>query len=379
MAGMSSKQRLKTALEHKEPDMIPIDFGGAHTSLHDYAHRALKKYYKLDGPEAPIQEILQQIVFPDERILDLFGADVKGVYPRAASNWKLKIDPVKDEWTDEWGTVYVRPKGGFFYDIKKHVMADFTIEDLKKYEFPDPYDVSRKKNLRQEIQKIREGTDKAVIIFNYTWGLWESLWLFRGFEQAYIDIVAEKKFVAYFWDKLLWWMKAFWENLLEDIGDEIDVLQLGDDLGTQRGPVFNPIMYKEMLKPLHKDLISFIKERTNAKIYFHSCGDISWAIDDFIECGIDIINPVQVGADNMESKVLKKNFGDRISFWGGGCDTKVLLSGSAEDVREEVKRRINDFAPRGGFIFASIHNIQANTPPENIAAMYETAVELRKY
>ncbi len=379
MGKMTSKQRVNTALNYKEPDMIPIDFGGVHTSLHNYAHRALKKFYNLDGPEAEIQEILQQIVFPDKRILEMFQVDIAGVYPKAPSNWELKIDHVKDEWADEWGTVYVRPEGGYFYDIKKHVMTDFTLEDLKNYKFSDPYDVSRKEGLKEEMKDIREKTDKAIIIFNYTWGLWESLWLFRGFEQAYIDIASNKKFVQYFWEKLLWWMKAFWDNLLSAVGNDIDILQLGDDLGTQRGPVFNPNIYREMLKPLHKELVSSIKTKTDSKIYFHSCGDVNWAINDFIDCQIDILNPVQVGASNMDSKDLKEKFGDRISFWGGGCDNNILLNGTTEEVREEVVRRINDFAPGGGFVFAPIHNIQANTPPENIAMMYETAVELRKY
>ncbi|MBM3708151.1 MAG: hypothetical protein FJW69_07420 [Actinobacteria bacterium] len=379
MEKMSSRERVNKALNHKEPDMIPIDFGGLHTSLHDYAHRNLKKYYNLDGPEAPIQEALQQIVYPDARILEKFQADVIGVYSKASSSWEFKIDPIKDEWIDEWGNVYIKPKGGFFYDIKEHVMKNFSLDDLKAYKMPDPTDPARVKNLRNEILDIQNKTDKAVIIFNASWGLWESLWLMRSFEGAYIDIAANKDFVEYFWDKLLDWQKGFWGSTLNEVGDLIDVLQIGDDLGTQRGPVFNPKTYTTMLKPRHKELLSYIKDRTKAKVYIHSCGDVSWVISDFIECGIDILNPVQVGAFNMDSKDIKKKFGDNITFWGGGCDTTVLSLGTPAEVREEVKRRINDFAPGGGFIFASVHNIQANVPAENIAAMYETAVELRKY
>ncbi len=379
MEKMTSKERVAYSLDHKEPDMIPIDFGGVHTSLHDYAHRNLKKYYNLEGPEAKIQDVLQQIVFPDKRILEKFQVDITGIYSKLSSSWELKIDPIKDEWSDEWGTVYVKPKGGYFYDIKKHVMRDFTIEDLKAYKMPDPSDSERVKNLRKETLDLQNTTDKAFIIFNASWGLWESLWLMRGFEEAYIDIAANKKFAEYFWDKMLNWQKSYWENVLREAGDLIDVLQIGDDLGTQRGPVFNPETYTSMLKPRHKELVSFIKERTKAKVYIHSCGDVSWAISDFIDCGIDILNPVQVGASNMDSKVLKKKFGDKITFWGGGCDTNVLTAGNPKQVVEEVKRRIHDFAPGGGFIFASIHNIQANVKAENIAAMYETATDYRKY
>ena len=376
---MTSRERVNITINHEEPDMIPIDFGGVHTSVHDYAHKNLKKYYNLGGPEAKIQEPLQQIVYPDKRILEKFQVDITGVYSKASSSWEFKVDPFKDEWSDEWGNRLVRPKGGYFYDVKEHVMSNFTIEDLKKFKMPDPLDKARTKGLRDEILDTRRKTDKAIIMFNASWGIWECLWLMRGFEQAYIDIASDKKFVELFFDKMLWWQEAFWGNVLDEVGDLIDVLQIGDDLGTERGPVFNPETYDLLLKPCHQEYVSFLKSKSNAKIYIHSCGDVSWVIDDFIEYGIDILNPVQVSASNMDSSELKRKFGNKITFWGGGCDTKVLLLDTPKQVQEEVKRRINDFAPGGGFVFAPIHNIQANTPPENIAAMYETAVALRKY
>ena len=376
---MTSRERVLAALEHQEPDKVPIDCGGIHTSLHDHAHRNLKKFLGLDGPEAAVQEICQQIVYPDKRILDLFEVDVLGVYPKPQSNWKLEIDPVKDEWIDEWGTVWVRPKDGYFYDIHKHAMTNFNVDDLKEYKFPDPGNRGRIAGLREEIMKLRECTDKAIIFFNAAWGLWESLWLLRGFEQAYIDIASNRMFVELFFKKMLWWSKAFWEIVLSEVGDLVDVVQIGDDLGTQRGPAFNPELYRSLLKPFHKDLVDFIKTKTKAKVYFHSCGSVYWAIQDFIDCGIDILNPVQVGAYNMDSQLLKKEYGEHICFWGGGCDNHVLLQGKTKDVEREVKRRIADFKPGGGFIFAPIHNVQANTPPENIHTMYSTAVKYRNY
>ena len=376
---MTSKERILFSLYHKEPDKVPIDFGGVHTSLHAYAHKNLKKFLDLDGPDAEIQEICQQIVFPDRRILNMFEVDAVGVYPKPPSFWKLDIDPDKDEWRDEWGNIWVRPKNGFFYDIKKPAMKDFTIEDLKKYDFPDPSDRGRVKGLKDEILNISVNSDKAIILFNSTVGFWENLWFLRGFEQAYIDLALNRDFVEALFDKLLWWNKSFWDLVLSEVGDYIDVVQIGDDLGTQQGPMFNPNLYKSLLKPYHKELITFIKSKTNAKIYFHCCGSIDWVISDLIDCGVDILNPVQVNAENMDSKKLKDTFGGKVSFWGGGCDPRILLQGDVAQVKDEVKRRIMDFAPDGGFIFASIHNIQANTPPENIVAIFETAIEYRNY
>jgi uroporphyrinogen decarboxylase len=376
---MTSRERVIAALEHREPDKVPIDFGGVHTSLHASAHKNLMKYLGFKGPDADIQEICQQIVYPDQRLLDVYETDIIGVYPRSSSTWKLEIDASTDEWLDEWGTRWVRPDGGFFYDIKDPVMKDFSLEDLKSYEFPDPSDSGRIEGLREEVEALYNQTDKAIIFFNASWGLWESLWLLRGFEQAYIDIATDTKFVEAIFDKLLWWGKSYWNLILDEVGDLIQVVQLGDDLGSQRGPVFKPETYRSLLKPRHKELVQFIKSHTKAKIYFHTCGSIHWAIRDFIECGIDILNPVQVGAHNMDSRKLMDEFGADICFWGGGCDTDILLRGSPKDVEKEVKRRIDDFSPGGGFVFASIHNIQANTPPKNIHAMYSTAVKHRNY
>ena len=155
----------------------------------------------------------------------MFQNDVIGVYPKAPSSWTFKIDTDKDEFTDEWGTRYIRPKDGYFYDIKEHVMKDFTIDDLKNFTFPDPQDKGRVKGLREEVLDLHENTDKALIMYSALWGLWESLWLFRGFEQSYVDIAGNIKFVELFFDKILWWTKSYWENVLSEVGDLVDVVQ----------------------------------------------------------------------------------------------------------------------------------------------------------
>jgi uroporphyrinogen decarboxylase len=376
---MTSRERVNRALQHREPDKVPIDFGGVHTSIHVHAYNRLLEYLGMEEKEVKIQEIIQQIVYPSEKILKMFGADVIGIYPRPASTWKLEIDSDTNEWVDEWGTRFVKPKDGYFYDIKEHAMANMPVDELDLFPFPDPSDRGRVSGLRNEVLDLYNKTDKALIFFSPTWGLWESLWLLRGFEQAYIDIQLNRDFVQNFFYKMMRWSQSFWKSALTEIGDLIDVVALSDDLGTQRGPMFNPDIYRSILKPLHKELVSAIKEATSAKVYLHSCGSVSWAIQDFIECGIDILNPVQVGAENMDSAYLKDAFGDNISFWGGGCDTDLILRGSSQEVEDEVRKRMNGFKTGGGYVFASIHNIQANTPPENVYAMYNTAVKIRNY
>ena len=378
MLQMTSRERVLTTLEHKEPDRVPIDFGGAQTSLHPIAHKNLKNFLGFEETEEIIQDMICQVSAPDKRLLDLFQVDVISVFAKKPSFWDLKINPLKDEWVNEWGTRFVRPKNGLFYDIKEPAMINYTIEDLKKLRPPDPSDEGRFEKLREETLDLTNNTDKALITFSGSWGMLENLWLCRGFEQGYIDI-AERKFADLFFQKQLWWQKTFFDKSLSEIGDIVDIVAISDDLGTQRGPLFNPETYRSLLKPKHKELVESIKAKTNAKIYIHSCGSLDWVIKDFIEIGIDIINPVQVSAEGMDTKKLKKEFGKDICFWGGGCDNEILLKATPKEVEIEVKKRIEDLAPNGGFVFAPIHHIQANTPPKNILAMFKSAIKYRKY
>jgi uroporphyrinogen decarboxylase len=173
---------------------------------------------------------------------------------------------------------------------------------------------------------------------------------------------------------------AYWEKALPLVGDVIDVAQIADDIAGQNGLLISPRSYRRYLKPLHKELCDYIHARTDAKIFMHSCGAIREVIPDFIDVGIDIINPVQVSAAKMDSVELKREFGNDIVFWGGGVDTqRVLGEGTPDEVRAEVRRRLADFMPGGGFIFNTVHNIQANVPPENLVAMWETLREYGRY
>jgi len=173
---------------------------------------------------------------------------------------------------------------------------------------------------------------------------------------------------------------GFFEDFLASVGKYIQVVVGGDDLAMQEGPLISLDLYRKLIKPRQKELFSFIKKRTAAYLFYHSCGSVSQFIPDLIEVGVDILNPVQVSAKNMDTHRLKKEFGHEISFWGGGCDTQKILSfGKPEEIKGEVKRRIRDLTPGGGFVFTQVHNIQPGVPPENIVAMFEAASEYGRY
>lgn len=204
-------------------------------------------------------------------------------------------------------------------------------------------------------------------------------WL-RGMEQFFMDMATNKKLANYLLDRVTEGACTAWENSLAEIGDLLDVAHTGDDLANQLAPMISMDMFEELLKPRYRKIIDIIKKHTDARISFHTCGSVYKFIPHLIDIGVDIFNPVQVSAADMDTKKLKKEFGDDIVFWGGGCDTqRVLPYGTRDEVREEVKRRIDDLAEGGGFVFNQVHNIQAGVPPENIMAMYETLAEYGKY
>jgi uroporphyrinogen decarboxylase len=377
---MNSRERVLLALDHKEPDRVPVDFGGLISSLHHEAHRRVVEYLGMPEEEAPIMDMFQQIVDPAPSLKELFHADIVGFFPHDASGFEFALDEEKDSFVDEWGVVYQRPAGGFWYDLADHPLKEGTIEELEAFQFPDPRDPARVEGLADEARDLLESTDQAVMIHAPIGGVFEqSCWL-RGLESLFADMAYDRRYVAALSERVLEWLLAFWDLVLDEVGPYIHVVELSDDLGGQHGPLFSPDLYREVYKPGHRRLCDLIHAKTEAKIFLHSCGSIYWALRDLIECGIDIINPVQVSARDMETDQLKREFGRDIVFWGGGADaTQVLPFGTPEEVRAEVKRRIGDLAPGGGFVFASIHNIQAEVPPENIVAMFEAAYEYGHY
>ncbi|HHY25045.1 MAG TPA: hypothetical protein GX527_12585 [Clostridiaceae bacterium] len=247
------------------------------------------------------------------------------------------------------------------------------ISNLNNFAWPNPLDNTRIAQFPNRIEDSRKQGDYAFVMHGICAGLLEMALRLRGFEQLFMDFVLDPGLVCGILDKVLEIKTAYWEKALELVGKDVLVAIEADDLGTQNSLLISPDLYRKFVKPRHKKLFSFIKEKApHIKVFLHSCGAIKPLIPDLIEAGVDILNPVQVSANGMNTKELKRDFGDILTFWGGGIDTqKVLPFGSPKEVREEVKRRIDDLAPGGGFVFNTIHNIQADVPPENIEAMLE--------
>ena len=377
---MNCRQRALAALNHQEPDRVPLDFGGRQTTLHMFAHQALMRHLGLRGPEPYIRSYHTYLVEPDPQLLQRFERVSALFFPNAPSDYVFRIDPATNTYVDEWGTTYYMPPNGYYYDMLRVPLPEAeTEEDLKRYRWPNPTDPARIEGLPKQIQAAYEAGEKVIMVCGAMPGLWEHSWYIFGLERAFMNLAGNVPLMEAFSERVLEWQVAYWEMVLSRVGAYVDVVQLNEDLGSQQGPMMSPATFRKIYKPRLKRLVASIKRKTAARVYLHSCGSIYRLLPDLIEIGVDILNPVQVNATEMDSARLKREFGKDLTFWGGGCDPVVMGMGTPQAVVEDVKRRIHDLAPGGGFVFGSVHNIQANVPPENIVAMFDAARELGGY
>jgi len=244
-----------------------------------------------------------------------------------------------------------------------------SLDELEAYPFPDPLDDGRFVTLREQAEAaVAKG--KAIVLAGPCAGIAEVYSWLRGYEEYYIDLARHKDWVGIMLDRLVEFKSAFWERALCQVGDLVDVVVEADDLGGQHAPLMSPRTYRQVIQPRHKRLFSFIKAQSPVKVFYHTCGAVRRLIPDLIDAGIDILNPVQISAAGMDPRELKREFGRDLVFWGGGVDTQhVLGQATPAEIKDHVRCNIEALAPGGGFVFAAVHDIQANVPPENIVAM----------
>jgi len=373
MKEMTPRERVLTSLNHEEPDRVPLDLGGLATTIEAVPYNELKKYL---GIRSETKLFLRDHVDPPEEILERFGIDTRYVRMKPPRNFKIQIDS-DNSYLDEWGTRWKKPESSLYWDPVDYPLKDATIADLETHNWPDPHDPGRTEGLREEAKWLREKTDCAIIADTPSLGIFESASIcLRGIERLMMDLILEKSFAKALLDKVADIQIEFFRHYLDAVGEYIDVIMVTDDLGAENGPLISPEHYREMIKPAQKKLWQSIKNDTKAYLFLHSCGSISKFIPDLIEIGVDILNPIQVAAKDMDPKRLKEEFGDKLTFWGGVDTQRVLPFGSPEDVEREVKTRLADMAPGGGYVLTAVHNIQAGVRPENICMMYDAA---RKY
>jgi len=374
---MKSRQRVLTALDHKEPDRVPYDLGGtAQTGVHVLIYPKLRAAMRLPEKSAKARQMFSQSSELHEDFLDELEADVRHVPRRSTMGERYPL-LLEDEYrvrTDQWGVSYRMPvEGGLYYDVWR---SPLDVENLEKsldsHEWPDPEDPWHYERLRERAQAARD-KGKVVVLQGFTAGILEQYAWLRGYSRGFMDLVVDEVVAGRILDKLVEIQATYWAKALGELRGLVDLVNASDDLASQHSLLISPATYRRVVKPRHKRLYASVKQANpEVKVLLHSCGAVRPLIPDLIEVGVDVLNPIQLGASDMDPLELKREFGKDLCFWGGGVDAQgVLSSGTPDQVRDQVKRNIDALAPGGGFVFAADHVIQANVPPENFVAMWE--------
>jgi uroporphyrinogen decarboxylase len=365
---MTHRERVKRAFAFQEADRVPLDLGGlGTTTLHLRAEARLKAALGLPAGPSTIGSFNQQAVVVDERILRRFDADVRVLYPRDGNQWAAGPDGLV---RDEYGVAYRLSPDGLYYDFAAHPLAEADLAAIERHAFADPRAEHRAAGLAERAEAF-QGEYALVLEGGRDSVFGISSWL-RGLESFFMDLAEDSPVAEALMDKVTDHQIAVFDYLLGRLGRHVDVVRIGDDLGSQGGLLISPDTYRAKVKPRHARLVRAIKERADCKVVMHSCGAIREILPDFIEVGIDAVNPVQVSCAGMEPAGLKRDFGRRLVFWGGGVDTQqVLGKATPEAVRAAVADSLRVFKPGGGYVFAQVHNIQPDVPPENVLAMVE--------
>jgi uroporphyrinogen decarboxylase len=383
---MNSRERILTALDHKEPDRIPFDLGSCQvTGIHVVAYQNLRRALGL--PDVPINmcDRIQQLAAIDEDLGIHLKVDTRGLFPLNSHNWQVIEEDAGDYWAyqDEWGITHHRPKpNGLYFSVVKVPLPrdDLTVTDISDFPWPKVGHPQRMAGLRKLAENYR-ASGYAVVLKDGFAGIFEFAQRIVGMENLLMMMITNETASCALFDKLLELKLDYWQTALAELGDLVDVVTYADDYGTQTSQLISPDMFRRLIKPRVAKLFeTFSKLAPQAKRFFHSDGNVRPLIPDFLELGVDILNPIHIRARDMDPSALKRDFGQDLVFWGGGVDTQgILPNGTPATVRDDVRRNIEALAPGGGYVFNTIHNIQADVPAANIIAMWEALEEYGVY
>jgi uroporphyrinogen decarboxylase len=406
---MDSRERLLTAIMHKEPDRIPIDLGATPSSgISVVAWQNLLRHLGKQHLQTWVYDVVQEVVQPDMEILNQFGVDVLDVgrnFNQVEGYWhKLELIKGYPGWYPSWfkterqhdgswlafndqnEPIGRMPLGATFFDqtvfpFLNGFPVDYTNLELAMkrtvwggFGFT-PWDWSGEtdfwKMLREKTLELKVSSDKAILL-GVGCNLFEWGTFLRRMDNFLMDLYLYPEEVHRLLDEL---MKRHMDLLIkvcESVGDLMDIVKFGDDLGTNNGPLIPVETYREFFKPRHKMMCDYVKSHSSMHTMLHCCGGIYELIPELIDAGFEILNPVQINAVNMEPARLKNDFGKELTFWGGGADTRTILNnGTPQEVKDHVLYNLEIFSKGGGYIFNTVHNIMPDVPPQNIVAMFE--------
>jgi uroporphyrinogen decarboxylase len=375
-------------LSHREVDRVPIDLGGTQNStMCAGAYDNFKRYLGVDAPTVELSRVFETVVM-DEAVLRLLPVDTRAIYARPPSQsrtrrpWRLPQPALAGpggwlddrSFVDEWGITFRRAESGVQFDPVAHPLAEATVADLERYDWPDVEDPSRYAGLGDLARDLHENTYYAVSVSTADTTIFDKAWMLRGMAQFLADLLLDQEFSLALLEKVADVQCRRHVAFLTEVGPYADVITISDDMGTQRGPIIRPELYRKMVKPFHRRYVETIRRHTGAKTLNHACGSIIDLVEDYIELGIDALNPMQVAAAQMTPQSLHRRFAGRMAFWGGIDTQRLLPYGKPEEVRQAVRdtvRAMNGLA--GGYVLGAVHNIQDDVPPENVWALLDEA------
>lgn len=397
---MNHRERIMAAIRHQTPDRLPVDLGGMRsTGIMAIAYNRLKQYLGLTAGDLLVFDPGQQLAYVEASVRERFGLDVLVLDKGLLYGWRdymlpdgtpAKITGMFRHEPDGEGGEYAldesgrrvshRPASGLYFDGIYHPLAEATcVADLDRYDWT-PLKDEDLQLLQQEAKRLHDETDYAIL-GSFGGAFLEGAQSLRGWDTFMMDLASNRSFAEALLDRMLTHYVRNVELYLDAVGDWINIIQMGGDMGTQNGPQIRPRMYEEIFQPREKALWGRIHQlRPEVAVFLHCCGGIYELLPGIIDAGLDILNPVQFVAKGMAPERLKREFGDTLCFWGGGCDTQTILpTGTPQEVYEHTRQMIQIFKPGSGFVFCQVHNIQAGTPPENIAAMYQAVQDESLY
>ncbi len=377
---MTHRERVLAAVNLKEPDSVPLDFGShIDSSIHRTAYAQLKERMGIRTTAEPtIVSRMMQDVAVEDPVLDTLDIDTRGVFPGSPVNTGT-ADEKRRTYIDEWGVTWAMPETSLYYELNRSPLAgEITIRDISRYPWPDKEDPGVTRGLREQIHRLRKSGDYALVLNLPSMFVHQSQYM-RGFADWYLDLAAQPAVSEALFDAVLEVRMCQAARILEAVGKEVDIIMTADDMGTQKALQFSPEYYRKFFKPRNAKYFDMIRKATDAPILLHSCGSVYEIIGDLIDIGLQILNPVQTYAAQMEPALLKREFGKHLAFWGAVDIQHVLPFGTVKEVQDEVKQLFETLGDGGGWVLGPCHNIQPGVPPDNIIAMYRAGRELCRY
>jgi uroporphyrinogen decarboxylase len=384
MTDMTSRQRVLAALEHRQPDRVPIVLGVSNaTGIKEKPYRGLATLLGVEPSGAYLYEWPELgTAALDEATLVRLRSDVRGVLDREPMS-VLEANanrPPHADYINSWGSGAREVRPGEWFPMVCPMADATTLPEIDDYPWPDMDDPTRVAHVAADAAAL--AADGRFAIMATPWLLFplERAFAMQGMDTFLMNMALYPDFA----EALLWKIESLCKTLmghfLEALGNNVDMIKIGDDLGTQESLLMSPAMYRSFLKPVHADYIEFIKQRTKAAVFFHTDGDVFPLIDDFVEMGVDVLNPIQTSAGKMSNlSLLKERWGHQLTFCGGIDTHRILPTGTPEEVRAEVRRVIDILGPDGGYMVSSVHTVMDDVPPENILAMVDAVEEFGRY